>query len=69
MPELISTALSQVSCEKEKGVFLVPTLTTRKGLEASKFPPLIQAKAVAAVKQQDAMVKKALGLGVRIAFV
>jgi imidazolonepropionase-like amidohydrolase len=50
-----------------RGVFLVPTLATRTGLAASKFPPLVQAKAEAAVKQQDAMVKRALALGVKIA--
>src|SRR5580698_3339302 len=51
----------------DKGVFLVPTLATRIGLRESKFPPLIQAKADRAVAQQDAMVKRALALGVRIA--
>jgi imidazolonepropionase-like amidohydrolase len=51
----------------DKGVFLVPTLTTRIGLRESKFPPLIQAKADRAVAQQDAMLKRAIALGVRIA--
>jgi imidazolonepropionase-like amidohydrolase len=51
----------------DRGVFLVPTLTTRVGLAESKFPPLVQAKAERAVKQQDAMVKRALALGVKIA--
>ncbi len=51
----------------DKGVFLVPTLATRIGLAESKFPPLVQAKADRALKQQDAMVKRALALGVRIA--
>ncbi len=51
----------------DKGVYLVPTLTTRVGLAESKFPPLVQAKADAAVKQQDTMVKRALALGVKIA--
>jgi imidazolonepropionase-like amidohydrolase len=51
----------------DKGVFLVPTLTTRIGLRESKFPPLIQAKADHAVAQQDAMLKRAIALGVRIA--
>jgi imidazolonepropionase-like amidohydrolase len=51
----------------DRGVFLVPTLTTRVGLAESKFPPLVQAKATMAVKQQDAMVKRALALGVKIA--
>jgi imidazolonepropionase-like amidohydrolase len=51
----------------DRGVFLVPTLTTRVGLAESKFPPLVQAKATRAVKQQDAMLKRALALGVKIA--
>jgi imidazolonepropionase-like amidohydrolase len=51
----------------EKGVFLVPTLATRVGIAESKFPPLVQAKADRAMKQQDAMVKRALALGVKIA--
>ena len=32
-----------------------------------RFPPLVQAKARAAVQQQDAMVRRALALGVKIA--
>jgi len=51
----------------DRGVFLVPTLTTRVGLTTSKFPPLVQAKAERAVAQQDAMVRRALAMGVRIA--
>ncbi|HEV3334423.1 MAG TPA: amidohydrolase family protein [Bryobacteraceae bacterium] len=51
----------------DKGVFLVPTLATRVGLRESKFPPLVEAKAQRAMKQQDAMVKRALELGVKIA--
>jgi imidazolonepropionase-like amidohydrolase len=51
----------------DRGVFLVPTLTTRIGLEMSKFPPRVQAKADLAVKQQDNLVKRAIALGVRIA--
>lgn len=51
----------------DKGTFLVPTLTTRVGLAESKFPPAIQAKAEAAVKQQDNLVKRAVALGVKIA--
>jgi imidazolonepropionase-like amidohydrolase len=50
-----------------RGVYLVPTLATRTGLEASTYPPLVKAKADAAVKQQDAMLKRALTLGVKIA--
>jgi imidazolonepropionase-like amidohydrolase len=48
-------------------VFLVPTLTTRIGLEQSKFPPRVKAKADAAVKQQDNLVRRAIALGVKIA--
>jgi imidazolonepropionase-like amidohydrolase len=51
----------------DKGVFLVPTLAVRVGIAESKFPPLVQAKADRAMKQQDAMVKRALALGVKIA--
>ena len=52
---------------KEHGTVLVPTLTTRVGLAESKFPPLVQAKAEAAVKQQDAMLKRAVAIGVKVA--
>jgi len=51
----------------DHGTFLVPTLTTRVGLKESKFPPAVQAKADTAVKQQDALVKRAVALGVKIA--
>jgi imidazolonepropionase-like amidohydrolase len=51
----------------DHGTFLVPTLATRVGLAESKFPPLVQAKATAAVKQQDVLVRRALALGVKIA--
>jgi imidazolonepropionase-like amidohydrolase len=51
----------------DRGTFLVPTLTTRVGLAETKFPPLVQAKATRAVKQQDVMVKRAVALGVKIA--
>jgi imidazolonepropionase-like amidohydrolase len=51
----------------DRGVFLVPTLTTRVGLEVSKFPPRVQEKADLAVKQQDNLVRRALALGVKIA--
>ena len=51
----------------DRGVFLVPTLTTRVGLAESNFPRLVQAKAERAVQQQDNMVKRALALGVKIA--
>jgi imidazolonepropionase-like amidohydrolase len=51
----------------DRGVFLVPTLTTRIGLEQSKFPPRVRAKADAAVKQQDNLVRRAIAIGVKIA--
>jgi imidazolonepropionase-like amidohydrolase len=51
----------------EHGTFLVPTLATRIGLAAGTFPPAVRAKADRAVKQQDAMVRRALALGVKIA--
>ena len=51
----------------DRGVFLVPTLTTRIGLEESKFPPRVQAKADTAIKQQDNMVRRSIALGVKIA--
>jgi imidazolonepropionase-like amidohydrolase len=51
----------------DKGVFLVPTLATRVGLASSKFPPAVQVKAERAMAQQDAMVRRALALGVKIA--
>jgi imidazolonepropionase-like amidohydrolase len=51
----------------DHGTFLVPTLTVRVGIAESKFPPLVQAKADAAIQQQDAMVKRATAIGVKIA--
>jgi imidazolonepropionase-like amidohydrolase len=51
----------------DRGTFLVPTLTVRVGIAESKFPPLVQVKADAAIKQQDAMVKRAVAMGVKIA--
>jgi len=51
----------------DHGVFLVPTLATRIGLAQSTFPPLVRAKADRAVKQQDAMLRRALALGVKVA--
>jgi imidazolonepropionase-like amidohydrolase len=52
---------------RERGTYLVPTLSVRSGLAESKFPPLVREKADAAVKQQDAMVRRALAMGVKIA--
>jgi imidazolonepropionase-like amidohydrolase len=51
----------------DHGTFLVPTLATRIGLAAGSFPPAVRAKADRAVKQQDAMVRRARALGVKIA--
>src|SRR5947209_10682493 len=52
---------------REHGTYLVPTLSVRSGIAESKFPPLVQQKADRAVKSQDAMVRRALAMGVRIA--
>jgi len=51
----------------DRGVFLVPTLATRIGIAQSTFPPAVRAKADRAVKQQDAMLRRALALGVKVA--
>jgi imidazolonepropionase-like amidohydrolase len=52
---------------RDRGTFLVPTLTVRVGIAESKFPPAVQAKADAAIKQQDTMVRLAVAMGVKIA--
>jgi len=52
---------------RERGTYLVPTLSVRSGLAESNFPPLVRQKADLAVKQQDAMVRRALATGVKIA--
>jgi imidazolonepropionase-like amidohydrolase len=52
---------------REKGTYLVPTLAVRSGIAESKFPPLVQQKADLAIKGQDAMVRRALNMGVKIA--
>lgn len=52
---------------RERGTYLVPTLSVRSGLAESKFPPLVRQKADMAVKQQDIMVRRALATGVKIA--
>ena len=52
---------------RERGTYLVPTLAVRTGIAESKFPPLVQQKADLAVKAQDAMVRRALAMGVKIA--
>ncbi len=55
---------------KEKGVFLVPTLLAGEwtGGKADRFPPVIAAKAKAALAARSDMFRNALRLGVRIAF-
>lgn len=52
---------------RERGTYLVPTLSVRSGLAESKFPPLIQQKADLAMKAQDGMVRRAMQTGVKIA--
>ena len=52
---------------RERGTYLVPTLSVRSGIAESKFPPLVQQKADTALKAADAMVKRALAAGVKIA--
>ena len=52
---------------RERGTYLVPTLSVRIGLAESKFPLLVKAKADLAVRSQDSMVKRALQAGVKIA--
>jgi imidazolonepropionase-like amidohydrolase len=56
-----------LSMMHDRGTFLVPTLTVRVGIAESKFPPAVQAKADMAIKQQYAMVRRAVALGVKIA--
>jgi imidazolonepropionase-like amidohydrolase len=52
---------------RERGTYLVPTLSVRSGIAESKFPPLVQQKADAALKAQDDLVHRALSYGVKIA--
>ena len=51
----------------DRGSYLVPTLSVRSGLAESKFPPLVQQKVDITMKSQDAMVRRALKIGVKIA--
>ena len=51
----------------DRGTYLVPTLSVRTGIAESRFPPLVQAKADAAMKAQDDLVRRALKIGVKIA--
>jgi imidazolonepropionase-like amidohydrolase len=52
---------------REKGTYLVPTLSVRSGIAEAKFPPLVREKADMAMKAQDALVRRALAMGVKIA--
>ena len=52
---------------KEKGTYLVPTLSVRSGIAEAKFPPLVREKADMAMKGQDSLVRRALAIGVKIA--
>lgn len=52
---------------KERGTYLVPTLSVRSGIAETKFPPLVQKKADMAMAAQDSLVKLALAMGVKIA--
>jgi imidazolonepropionase-like amidohydrolase len=52
---------------RDRGTYLVPTLSVRTGIAESKFPPLVQAKADAAMKAQDDLVRRARKIGVKIA--
>ncbi|HEX4749049.1 MAG TPA: amidohydrolase family protein [Bryobacteraceae bacterium] len=52
---------------REHGTYLVPTLSVRSGIAESKFPPLVQQKADLAVRSQDALVRRALAMGVKVA--
>jgi imidazolonepropionase-like amidohydrolase len=52
---------------REKGTYLVPTLSVRSGIAEAKFPPLVREKADIALKAQDDLVRRALAMGVKIA--
>jgi imidazolonepropionase-like amidohydrolase len=52
---------------REKGTYLVPTLSVRSGIAEAKFPPRVREKADLAMKAQDALVRRALATGVKIA--
>ena len=55
---------------KQKGTYLVPTLMAGEwtGGKTEKFPPMIAAKAKAALEARSDMFRRALKAGVRIAF-
>ena len=52
---------------REKGTYLVPTLSVRSGIAEAKFPPLVRQKADLAMQSQDSLVRRALAMGVKIA--
>jgi imidazolonepropionase-like amidohydrolase len=52
---------------RERGTYLVPTLSVRSGIAEAKFPPLVREKADMAMKAQDSLVRRALAMGVKIA--
>ena len=52
---------------RERGTYLVPTLSVRSGIAEAKFPPLVREKADMAMKAQDSLVRRALAIGVKIA--
>lgn len=52
---------------RERGTYLVPTLSVRAGIAESKLPPLVQQKADTALRAQDDLVHRALAEGVKIA--
>ncbi len=52
---------------RERGTYLVPTLSVRAGLAETKFPPAVKIKVDMAVQGQDGMVRRAIQMGVKIA--
>jgi imidazolonepropionase-like amidohydrolase len=53
---------------KERGVFLVPTLSAAESIKHTQFPPAIRAKADAASAAATEMFRNAVRIGVKIAF-
>jgi imidazolonepropionase-like amidohydrolase len=55
---------------KQRGTWLVPTLMAAEysGRRARNYPPEIAAKGKAAADSHSAVVRKAIGMGVKIAF-
>ncbi len=52
---------------RERGTYLVPTLSVRSGIAEARFPPLVRQKADMAMKAQDSLMRRALAIGVKIA--